>query len=97
MCLLHGNPVTIGPIAKMLAEESGHVRRVMKSIHNAGLVDCLISKTRTSFGWDTITHLWKITERGRQVLDAGPEEYLRVVRSTMQRAGRPSDIVAKLG
>ena len=94
LCLLHGNPVTIGPIAKMLAEESGHARRVMKTLQNKGLVDCLYSKTRTSFGWDAITHLWKITECGRQVLDADPEAYLRIVRSHKQRTGRPSSIAA---
>jgi hypothetical protein len=91
----HGAPVTIGPIAKATGKPNGQVRRVMKSLHNKGLMDCLISKTRTSFGWDAITHLWKITECGRQVLDADPEAYLRIVRSHKQRTGRSSNQVAK--
>ncbi len=91
----HGGLMTIGPIAKITGKPKGQVRRVMESLHNKGLVNCLISKTQTSFGWDTITHLWKITERGRQVLDADPEAYLRIVRSHKQRTGRSSNQVAK--
>ncbi len=81
----HGNPVTIGPIAKMTGKPKGQVKRVMESLQNKGLAVCLISSTCTALGYDAITHLWKITERGRQVLDADPEAYLRIVRSSKRR------------
>lgn len=91
--LSHGNPLTIGSIAKMSGAPNGQVRRVMKSLQNNGLVDCLVSRTRTTFGWDAITHLWGITELGRQVLDVGPETYLRIVRKP-KRKPRASKAVA---
>jgi len=77
----HGVIMTVGQIAKMLGKDRGHVGRVIKSLHRAGLIDCLYSKTRTSFGQDMITHLYRITDLGRQVLNAGPEAYLRLARS----------------
>jgi DNA-binding PadR family transcriptional regulator len=75
-----GYPVTVGWIAKLLGKDRGHVGRVMKSLHRAGLVDCLYSKTRTSFGRDMITHLYRITELGLEALEVGPDIYLRNVR-----------------
>jgi len=77
----HGQPMTVGQIAKMLGEDRGHVGRVIKSLHRAGLVDCLYSKTRTSFGQDMITHLHRITELGQEVPSAGPRAYLSIARS----------------
>jgi len=75
-----GYPVTVGWIAKLLNKDSGHIRRVMKSLRNKGLVDCLCSKTRTSFGHSTITYLYGINDLGRQVLDAGPDPYPKIIR-----------------
>jgi predicted ArsR family transcriptional regulator len=85
MCLKDANLVTIGPIAKMTGAPDGQVRRVIKSLHNKGLVDCLYSKTRTSFGHDMITHLYRINDLGRQVLDAGPDMYVMTIRSRTKR------------
>jgi hypothetical protein len=90
----HGNVMTIGPIAKMTRAPNGQVRRVMKSLHNKGLVECLYSKTRTSFGHDLITHLYRITDLGRKVLEAGPEVYLRTVRTPKQRMNRSSTMTS---
>jgi predicted ArsR family transcriptional regulator len=91
--LMHGHPATIGQIAKATSSLEGHVRRVMKSLHNARLVDCLYSKTRTSFGHDMITHLYKISESGREVLDAGPAAHLRMVRRPVRDMKRVSTSV----
>ena len=77
----HGNLMTIGPIAKMTGARNGQVRRVIESLQNKGLVVCLHSRTRTSFGHDVITHLWRITKLGQEMLDRGPTTYLRTVRS----------------
>jgi len=77
--------MTIGQIAKMTGKQPGHVRRVMKSLQNKGLVDCLYSKTRTSFGQDVITHLYRITELGRKMLEAGPDRYVMIIRSRTKR------------
>jgi len=77
----HGNLVTIGPLAKIVDKAPGHVRRVMKSLQNRGLVDCLISRTHNTFGDFMTTHLYRITELGRQVLKTGPTIYLRQIRS----------------
>jgi len=81
MCLKDACPATAGQIAKMLSKDRGEVRRTMKSLQSRALVDCLIGRTRTTFGWDTFTNLYRITELGRKVLDAGPDAYLRTVRS----------------
>jgi DNA-binding Lrp family transcriptional regulator len=83
--LSHGKPVTIGWLSKMCHKDAGHVRRVMKSLQNKGLVECLYSKTRTSFGHDMITHLYRITESGRKVLDAGPCMYAKIIRFPTRR------------
>jgi len=77
----HGNLVTIGPLAKIVDKDPGHVRRVMKSLQNRGLVDCLISRTHNTFDDFMTTHLYRITELGRQVLKTGPTTYLRQIRS----------------
>jgi len=87
--------VTVGWIAKLLGKDRGHVGRVMKSLHRVGLVDCLYSKTHTSFGQDMITHLHRIAKLGRQVLDAGPDAYLRTVRSRRRRGDRFLDQATK--
>jgi DNA-binding MarR family transcriptional regulator len=93
--LSHGNLMTIGPLAKILGKERGHVKRVMESLHNKGLVSRHISLTRTSLDGHATTHLRKITDLGRQVLDAGPEAYLRMIRRSRRRRGRPSNLAAK--
>jgi len=91
LCMSHGVPVAIGPAAKMTGKPSGQVRRVMKSLHKKGLVDRLYHKTRTSFGHDIITHLYRIAKLGRQVLDAGPDAYLRtVIRRVQAHRRRPA-------
>jgi len=77
----HGGLMTIGQIAKMTDKQPGHVRRIMKSLQNKGLVDHLVSGTRTAFGWDTITNLYRITDVGSQMLGAGPEAYLQIIKS----------------
>ena len=87
MCLRHGDLVTIDPIAKMLDKDRGHVGRVIKSLHRAGLVDCLYSKTRASFGQDMITHRYRIADLGRRVLEAGPNAYLRKIRQHPSLSG----------
>ena len=84
LLISHGNLVTIGPIARMLGKDRGEVKRTMKSLQNKGLVGSLYSKTRTSYGHDKVTHLYGIGELGRQVLDAGPDAYLRRVRQEEQ-------------
>jgi DNA-binding PadR family transcriptional regulator len=76
----HGGLMTIGQVVKTVGKDRGHVKRVMQSLQNKGFVDCLRSKTRTSLGHDMITHLYRINDLGRQVLDADPEAYLREVR-----------------
>lgn len=88
LCLMHGNPMTIGPIAKATSSLEGHVRRVMKSLQNKGLVECLYSQRRTSLGDDLITHLYRTTDLGRKVLDAGPAAYLRTVRRPTDRLNK---------
>jgi len=95
LLISHGNLVTIGPIAKITGKPQGHIRRVMKSLQNKGLVDCLYSKMRISFGQDLITHLHRITDLGRKVLEAGPEAYLRTVRSPRQSMRRSSSMTPK--
>jgi len=92
LLISHGNLVTIGPLAKMLNKDRGHVRRVMKNLQNKGLVDCLYSETRRSFGPDLITHLYRITELGRKVSDAGPDAYLRIIRSRRKRISKMSRV-----
>jgi len=75
----HGALMTIGQIAKMVDKDRGEVRRTVKSLHNAGMVDCLWNRTRASLGQDMITHLYRITEFGRQVLDAGQAAYMQII------------------
>jgi len=82
----HGNVMTTGQIAKMVDKDRGEVKRTMKSLQNKGLVDYLYSKTRTSFSHDMITHLWRISQLGRRVLDAGVERYFRIIRSRTRRS-----------
>jgi DNA-binding MarR family transcriptional regulator len=53
----HGGLMTIGQIAKIVRKDRGHVKRVVQSLQNKGLVECLYGKTRTSFGPDMIMHL----------------------------------------
>jgi len=90
----HGGLMTIGQIAKIIGKDRGHVKRVVQSLQNKGLVDCQYNKTRTSYGHDMIMHLYKISDPGRQVLDAGPEGYLRMIRGAMQRTKRfPTSVV----
>jgi DNA-binding MarR family transcriptional regulator len=88
MCLRDANLVTIGPIAKMLNKDRGEVKRAMKSLQNKGLVRCLMSRTRTTLGYDAITHLYRITELGREVLDAGPTRYLEALRGCSKRTSK---------
>jgi hypothetical protein len=76
----HGALMTIGQIAKIMGKDRGHVKRVMKSLQNKGLGECLIGSTRTSFGWDATWHLYRIADLGRQVLDAGPDSYPEIIR-----------------
>lgn len=85
----HGGLMTISPLTKMTGKPSGHVRTVMKSLQNKELVDCLRSSTWTASSWPAITHLYRITELGREMLDAGPEAYLREIRRGKRRHARP--------
>jgi len=86
MCLKDSYPATAGQLAKMLGKDRGEVKRTMKSVQNKAPVDCLYRKTRTSFGQDIITHLYRITDLGGQVLEAGPNAYLRMVRCSRSTA-----------
>ncbi len=86
----HGGLMTIGQISKIVQKDRGHVKRVVESLQNKGLVDCQYNKTRTSFGQDMITHLYRLNDLGRQVLDADPEAYLRVARGSTQHRIKPS-------
>jgi len=45
--------MTIGQVAKMMDKDRGHVKRVMQSLQNKGLVECLVSSTCTTSGWYT--------------------------------------------
>lgn len=49
LCLSHEGLMTAGQIAKMVDKDRGHVKRVVQSLQNKGLVKCLYGKTRTSF------------------------------------------------
>jgi hypothetical protein len=55
---------------------------VVQSLQNKGVVECLISSTCTASGWDATTHLYRIADFGRKVLDASPTAYLRTVTSS---------------
>jgi hypothetical protein len=76
----HGGLMTIGQVAKMVDKGRGHVRGVMQSLQNKGLVECLTSSTRTTIGWDAIIYLYRITEAGRKVPDSGPAAYDDVIK-----------------
>jgi DNA-binding MarR family transcriptional regulator len=93
--LSHGKPVTIGWLSKMCRKDAGHVRRAVKSLQNKELVNCHMTSTRTASGYDAITHFYTITELGRQVLDAGPYRYLRMIstcgRMRRQREAAPDE------
>jgi len=97
MCLKDAYPATAGQIAKMLSKDRGEVKRTMKSLQNKGLVDCMYSSTRTTFGWPAITHLYRITDLGRHVLGAGPANYLDAVRGHRTPTSRPPISVAPIG
>ncbi len=82
----HGQPMTTGQIAKIVGKPRGHVKRVISSLSNLGLVKHLFvsATTRSSFG--TVVSLWQITGLGRQNLDAGPDAYLRILKRRDLRA-----------
>jgi Mn-dependent DtxR family transcriptional regulator len=81
----HENVMTTGQIAKMCGKDRGHVKRVVQSLQNKGLVDCLLSSTCTTFGLDAITHFWRITGLGKRIADAGPDMYVTTIRSRTKR------------
>jgi len=81
----HGGLMTIGQIAKMCRKHPGHIRRVTKSLQNKRLVDCLYRQTRSSFGHGMITHRYRITDLGRQILKTGVASYIRVIRTHPKR------------
>lgn len=95
LCLSHGGLMTAGQIAKMVDKDSGHVRRVMKSLQNKGLVDCLVSSTRTASGYDAITHLWKTTALGVKVLNYCPSAYAQAMRTRRPGIGKSQNLRQK--
>ncbi len=82
----HGHPMTTGQIAKICAKDKGHVKRVMTSLTDRGLVRHLFHSTRTRSSNDVVINLWQITGLGREALDAGPEGYLRILKRRDLRA-----------
>jgi predicted ArsR family transcriptional regulator len=87
----HGALMTTGQIAKMCDKDKGHVKRVMTSLVNRGLVRHLFSAARTKSYHDLIINLWQIAELGREVSEAGPHNYQRLIRSQRKCATPSSD------
>jgi DNA-binding MarR family transcriptional regulator len=80
----HGGLMTTGQIAKMCSKDKGHVKRVLTSLENSGLVRRCPVSVRTRLGYEAITNLWQITPLGREVLDLSSDAYLRSTRSRMR-------------
>lgn len=80
----HGGLMTVGRIAKMVDKDRGHVKRVIESLQNAGLVACHMNSTHTPSGYDAITHIYVISKLGREVLSSGPAAYLERTRKRLR-------------
>lgn len=73
----HGHPMTTGQIAKIVGKPKGHVKRVISSLSNRGLVKHLFVSATTRSGFGTVISLWQITSLGRDVLYRGPTSYMK--------------------